>query len=114
MPHHPVRTLNVYDKGSNYLILDTDDTTPIYNAHFTPNTHPHITVTRPYDPEHTVGTATYFQTKKGFFATASNIELTLPQGRKVYLNKDSSLFGRLFTTDKRAVQTVHGLLYWKG
>ena len=106
----PLRTLNVYDKGSTYTILDNDDTTLLYTIFWNADSAPHMTVVRGDDRKDIVGTATYHATKKFAFATASNITLKVPSGT-VSLNKK----GGLFSLDKRTFQSAAlGEVYWKG
>lgn len=107
----PLRTLHVYDHGSKYTILDTDDATLLYTVHWTPNSAPHMTVYRGEEASGSVaGTGTYHATKKLGFRTASNITLKLPSGT-VSLNKE----GGFFSTDKRTFRSASlGELYWKG
>lgn len=113
MSPKPVRTLNIYDKGTNYLILDSDEITPLYNIHWNGSSAPHMTVTRPLDPEPKpiVGTATYHAQKiGGFFSSASKITLKV-QNRVVPLNKS----GNVFSLNKRSLESISGqTLYWKG
>ena len=113
MSPKPIRTLNIYDKGSNYLILDSDDITPLYNIHWNGSSAPHMTVTRPLDPEPKpiIGTATYHaQQIGGFFSSASKITLKV-HNRVVPLNKS----GNVFSLNKRSLESISGqTLYWKG
>jgi hypothetical protein len=107
----PARIISVYDKGSNYLLLDTDDITPLYHVHFNTHTLPHMTVSRPLDPNTITGTATFYPNKKGgFFSSASTIKLTV-HNEDYDFNKE----GGLFSTDKRTLLSKsHDTLYWKG
>ncbi|KAF6241789.1 hypothetical protein HO173_000501 [Letharia columbiana] len=106
----PLRTLNVYDKGSTYTILDTDDATLLYTVRWNANSAPHMTVFHADDRNKIAGTATYHATKKFGFSTASNITLKLPSGT-VSMNKE----GGLFSTDKRTLRSAGlGEVYWKG
>ena len=107
---NPLRTLNVHDHGSNYTILDTDETTLLYTIHWNANAAPHMTVYRGDDLNDVAGTATYHATKKLGFTTASNITLQLPSG-EVSLNKE----GGLISTDKRTLRSAAlGEVYWQG
>lgn len=110
MPKKPTRTINILDKGSNYLLVDSADATPLYNCHWNGHSAPHMTVTRLPGKE-PVGNATYFDKKKGgFFATASDIHLTI-HSRNTPMNKD----GGFFSTDKRTYSSVQGTKFvWKG
>ncbi len=107
----PARIISVYDKGSNYLLLDTDDITPLYHVHFNTHTLPHMVVSRSMDPNTITGSATFYPNKKGgFFASASTIKLTV-HDQDYEFNKE----GGLFSTDKRTFRSAsHGTLFWKG
>ena len=106
----PLRSLHVYDHGSKYTILDTDDETLLYTVHWTPNSAPHMTVYQGKGSGPIAGTCTYHTTKKLGFRTASNITLKLQSGT-VSLNKE----GGFFSTDKRTFRSaVLGEVYWKG
>ncbi|CAF9916476.1 MAG: hypothetical protein ALECFALPRED_010732 [Alectoria fallacina] len=106
----PLRTLNVYDKGSTYTILDTDDTTLLYTIGWNANSAPHMTVIHTDDRSNIAGTATYHSTNRLGFSTASKITLKLSSGT-VSLNKE----GGFFSTDKRTLRSaVMGEVYWKG
>ena len=108
----PIRTINVYDKGSNYLLLDNDDITPLYHIHFNTHTLPHMVVSRSsLDPSIITGSATFFPEKKiGFFSSASTIGLTVNDNTYNFDKKGGGL-----RTNKRTLQTQsHGTLYWKG
>ncbi|KAK3167491.1 hypothetical protein OEA41_010618 [Lepraria neglecta] len=111
MTPKPTRTINIYDKGSNYLLLDSDEIAPLYNCHWNGHSAPHMTVTKHSDPNHIVGTATYYSQKKaGFFATSSKISLRI-NSHTTPLTKE----GGIFSIDKRAYQSVQGsTFYWKG
>jgi len=107
----PARTINVYDKGSNYLLLDNDDITPLYHIHFNTHTLPHMTVSRADDPKKVTGNATFLSDKKaGVWSTSSMIQLQVHDD--VYdFNKE----GGVFSTAKRTLRTQsHGTLHWKG
>ena len=114
MSPKPIRTLNLYDKGSNYLILDSDETSPLYNIHWRGSSAPHMTVTRPLDPDPKpiIGTATYHAQKiGGFFSSASKITLKV-HNRVIPLNKPNS---NIFSLNKRSLESSSGqTLYWKG
>lgn len=100
-PQKPARTINVVDKGSNYSLIDTADSTVLYNCHWNGHTAPHMRVTRLPDQE-PVGTATYIDKKKGgVFSTASDIHLKI-HSRNLPMNKE----GGVFSTDKRAYASV--------
>lgn len=105
------RTLNVYDKGSNYLLLDDNDITPLYNVRWNTHTTPHMIITRSSDPDTVTGSATFFPAKKaGFFASASIIQLHVHE--KEYEFKKE---GGIFSLDKRAFHSrSNGTLHWKG
>lgn len=105
------RTIHVYDKGSNYLLLDNDDMTPLYHIHWNTHSLPHMVVSRASDPKTMTGGATFLPNRKaGFFKTASVIELTV-HDQQYDFNKE----GGFFSTDKRTLRTRHhGTLYWKG
>ena len=107
----PARTLNIYDKGSNYLILDNDDITALYNIHFNTHSLPHMTVSRSPDPDYIIGSAVFRPTKKaGIWSTSSNIELKV-HDQDYSFNKE----GGVFSTAKRTLRTQsHGTLLWKG
>lgn len=106
----PVRTLNVYDKGSTYTIFDTDDATLLYTIHWNANSAPHMTVYYGDDRSNVAGTATYHATNKLGFSTASKITLKLPSGT-LSLNKE----GGFFSTDKRTLRSAAmGEVFWKG
>ena len=107
----PARVLYIYDKGSNYLILDNDDKTPLYDIHFNTHTLPHMTVSRAVDPDKMVGSAIFFPTKKaGVWKTSSEIQLMV-QDNSYEFNKE----GGTFSTAKRTLRTQsHGTLFWKG
>ena len=107
----PARTLNIYDKGSNYLILDNDDITPLYNIHFNTHTLPHMTVSRATSPDIVIGSAIFQPTKKaGVWSTSSTIDLDV-HDQKYSFNKE----GSVFSTAKRTLRTQsHGTLWWKG
>lgn len=106
----PLRTLNVYDKGSTYTILDTDDVTLLYTIRWNANSAPHMTVCRGDDLKAVIGTATYHATHKLGFSTAPQITLKLSSGI-VSLNKE----GGFFSTNKRTFRSaVLGEVYWKG
>ncbi|KAL6718727.1 hypothetical protein ACLMJK_002961 [Lecanora helva] len=107
----PARTLYVYDKGSNYLLLDNDKTTPLYHVHFNIHTVPHMTVARAVDPDKIIGSAIFFPKKKaGVWASSSDIQLAIHDDSYEF-NKE----GGTFSTAKRTLRTQsHGTLYWKG
>lgn len=106
----PLRTINVYDKGSTYTILDTDEATLLYTIRWNADSAPHMTVFRGDDQNTIAGTATYHATSRIGFATASKITLKLPSGT-VSMNKE----GGFFSTDKRTLRSaVLGQIYWKG
>ncbi|MCJ1451249.1 hypothetical protein MMC28_001585 [Mycoblastus sanguinarius] len=108
MPKKPHRTLNVYDKGSNYLLTDATDDTPLYNIHWNGNESPHMVVHRLSNSQSAVGSATYFDKKKGgFFATASDIHLKI-HDRHLSMNKEN----KFFSTDKRAYDSIQGSKFW--
>ncbi|MCJ1276595.1 hypothetical protein MMC21_004401 [Puttea exsequens] len=108
MPNKPCRTLNVYDKGSNYLITDTLDDQPLYNIHWNGNSAPHMVVHRIPSSTSPIGSAIYFDKKKaGFFATASDIHLTV-HSRQFSMNK----INKLFSTDKRGYKSIQGRQFW--
>ena len=96
----PTRIINVIDKGSNYVLIDLANETPLYNCHWNGHTAPHMKVTRLPDNE-PVGTATYFDKDRAGFATASDIHLVVGS-RNLPMNKE----GGLFKTDKRVFQSV--------
>ncbi|MCJ1477010.1 hypothetical protein MMC13_005681 [Lambiella insularis] len=102
--------INIYDKGSTYLLLDSDDTTPLYHVSFNHNHAPHMTVTRAADPRAQAGTATFIPTKKFGFSTSSRIEMTL-HSHTMPFNKEKS---GPFSSDKRYFQSpALGRVYWK-
>lgn len=107
----PTRTINVIDKGSNYLLINAADATELYNCHWDRRTAPHMRVTRLPEKE-PVGNATYIdKLKGGFYTAASNISLTL-DGRRTSMNKES---GGVFSADKRVYQSMQGTKFlWKG
>ena len=107
----PARIINVYDKGSNYLLLDNDDVTPLYHIHFNTHSLPHMVVSRSSNPDVMTGGATFLPKKKaGFFSVASTIELTINDQPYSFDKK-----GGVFSTNKRILQSQsHGTLYWKG
>ena len=107
----PARTINIYDKGSNYLLLDNDDITPLYHIHFNTHTLPHMTVSRSTSPETLIGSATFTPKKKaGVWATSSTVHLTVHSSTYDF-NKE----GGFFSTAKRTLRTQsHGTLFWKG
>lgn len=107
----PARTINIYDKGSNYLLLDNDDITPLYHIHFNTHTLPHMTVSRAANPETIIGSAIFYPTKKaGVWATSSSIQLMVRDN-----NYEFDKEGGLFSTAKRTLRTQsHGTLFWKG
>ena len=107
----PARTLYIYDKGSNYLILDNDDKTPLYNIHFNTHTLPHMIVSHAANPDKTVGSAIFFPNKKaGVWKTSSQIQLMVHDDSYEF-NKE----GGTFSTAKRTLRTQsHGTLFWKG
>ncbi|KAL2043841.1 hypothetical protein N7G274_003361 [Stereocaulon virgatum] len=111
MAPKPNRTINVYDKGSNYLLLDSDDITPLYNCHWNGHSAPHMTVTRFADPKQIVGSATYYNQKRaGFFAVSSKITITIGT-HTTPLTKE----GHVFSIDKRTYQSAQGSMFaWKG
>lgn len=109
MPQTPLRTLNIYEKGSTYTIFDTDEKTHLSTIHLNSRSVPHMTVTSASDPKSMVGNATFHATKKFGISTASNITLKLASSGIVSLNKE----GGFFSNDKRTMQsTVLGQLYW--
>jgi len=107
----PARIISVYDKGSNYLLLDHDDITPLYHVHFNTHTLPHMVISRSADPNAIIGSATFYPNKKaGFFSSAPTIKLAV-HNQNYEFNKE----GGLFSTDKRTLHSQsHGSLYWKG
>ena len=107
----PLRTLNLYDKGSTYTVLDTDEKTLLYTIHWNGNSAPHMTVNRGDDRTAIAGTATYHSTNKLGFATASKITLKFAGGT-TSLNKE----GGIFSTDKRTLRSelLGGEVFWKG
>jgi len=106
----PLQILHVHDKGSIWTITESDDTTLLYTIHWTPNSAPHMTVYRADDRGNVVGHATYHETNRLGFATASKITLGLPSGT-VSLNKE----GGLISGDKRTFRgPMLGEVYWKG
>lgn len=108
----PVRTIWIYNKGSNWLLLDTDDITPLYHVHWNTHTLPHMEVSPAQGQvRFPIGTAVFVPTKKaGFFTTASEIRLRLGS-REISMNKQ----GGIFSTDKRPWESSSmGTLRWKG
>lgn len=109
MPRTPLRTLSIYDKGSTYTLVDTNDNTHLYTIHFKSRSAPQMTVIRASDPKSIVGTATYHATKKFGLSTAPRIILTLPSAATAPLNKE----GGFFSNDKRAMRSaVLGQVCW--
>lgn len=106
----PLRTLNVYEKGSHWNILDTDEKTLLYTVRWNADSAPHMTICHGDDRTNIAGTATYHATKRFGFATASKITLKFSSGT-VSMNKE----GGFFSTDKRTLRGgVLGEVYWKG
>lgn len=107
----PARIISVYDQGSNYLLLDTDDITPLYHVHFNTHSLPHMVVSRSGEPDAVTGSATFYPSKKGgFFSSASTIKVAI-HNKNYDFNKE----GGLFSTDKRTLySSSHGRLFWKG
>ena len=109
MPQNPVRTLTIYEKGSTYIIFDTDDETHLYTIYFTSRSAPHMTIIRALDNKSIVGSATYHKTKKLGVSTASNITLKMPSSGVISLNKEGGFFGN----DKRTMRSaILGQVYW--
>ena len=127
MAPKPARTININDKGSNYVLLDSDDTTPLYHVHWNNVTLPHMTVTyaNPDASNSPIGTANFIPRRTGGFAVADHVELSL-SGRLTAMTKDkpsdpasssgflSKWLHSTFSTDKRFFQTSQGLMCWKG
>lgn len=109
MPQTPLRTLSIYEKGSTYSVLDTDDKTHLFTIRFKSRSIPHMTAMRASDPKIMVGNATYHATSRFGVSTASNITLKLPSSGTVSLNKE----GGFFSNDKRAMRSaVLGQMCW--
>ena len=109
MPQTPLRTLNIYDRGSTYSIFDTDGKTHLYTIRFNRRSVPHMTVIYASDTKSVVGSATYQQKKKFGVSASSNITLKFPSSGTVSLNKE----GGFFSNDKRTMRSaILGQVYW--
>ena len=110
----PARTIHVYDKGNDYLLLDDDDTTPLYHIHFTTDTMPRMVVSRATDPQAVMGSAIFYPKKKSaVWSKDSRMELSIHHD--TYRFKRDSGFFSIVAPAKRMLQTQsHGLIVWKG
>lgn len=126
MSPKPARTIHIDDKGSNYILLDSDDITQLYHVHWNTITLPHMTVTSTdaHKSNLPIGTANFIPTKTGGFATADRVSLTL-HGHQTFMTKSkpsdaasssvfSSWVSAAFSTDKRYFTTSRGRMCWKG
>lgn len=55
----PAHTISVYDKGSDCLLLDDSDITPMYHVRFSIRTLPQMVVSRAIDPDKVMGSAIF-------------------------------------------------------
>ncbi len=121
------RTIHIYDKGSNYLLLDSDDATPLYHVHWNSASLPHMIVSHVGSDESQkpIGAANFIPRKTGGFATADHVKLSinghqtpLTKTAPSSLNQSSSFLKSLkqaLSTDKRYFSTIRGTnLYWEG
>ena len=127
MPSKPVRTISIYDKGSTYLLLDSDDITPLYRVRWNTVTLPHMVVTQGNGEKSDtpIGTAAFIPMKRAGFSVADHVEISFHERRSVMTKRRPSesaaprgAFGNFmqstFSTDKRFFQTSRGLMCWKG
>lgn len=121
------RTINIYDKGSTYVLLDSNDVTPLYHIHWNSATLPHMTITHTFSDESDkpIGTANFISQKTGGIVTAHHVDLSI-NGHQTPLSKiapssssNSSSFlktlKQALSTDKRYFSTKQDtVLYWEG
>ena len=109
MPQIPFRTLSIFEKGSTYTTVDTDDGIHLFTIRFNSHFVPQMTAFHASNTDSIVGSATYYATKKFGLSTASKIIIKLPSSGTVSLNKE----GGFFSDNKRTMlSTVLGQVYW--
>ena len=109
MSQKPLRTLNIFEKGSTYTIFDVDDGIHLFTIRFNSHLAPQMTVFNGSNTDSIVGSATYRATKKYGLSAASRIILKLPSSGTVSLDKE----GGFFSNNKRTMPSkVLGQVDW--